>query len=86
MFYFLALKNIPKGIPAVPTIHTIRINKITPNIFCIQGKNTPVIVPKLAPLVCVLLAVCESCCLTEPILPSLPSLNAVSATISSCLS
>ena len=38
------IKN-PKIAPAVPTTHVKRINKITPKIFCIHGKKTPINVP-----------------------------------------
>jgi hypothetical protein len=35
----------PQIAPAVPTTHVKRMNNITPNIFCIHGKNTPISVP-----------------------------------------
>lgn len=31
--------------PAVPTIHTILMKRITPKMFCTQGKKTPSNVP-----------------------------------------
>ena len=44
------IKTIPKlsSNPAIPTIHVIRINNRTPNIFCIVGRYTPNNVPSLA--------------------------------------
>lgn len=33
--------------PAVPTTQTIRMKSMTPNMFCIHGKNTPSTVPSL---------------------------------------
>lgn len=38
------IKN-PQIAPAVPTTHVKRMNNITPNIFWIHGKNTPISVP-----------------------------------------
>lgn len=35
----------PQMAPAVPTTHVNRINRMTPNIFWIHGKNTPINVP-----------------------------------------
>lgn len=35
----------PQTAPAVPTTHVKRMNNITPKIFCIHGKNTPINVP-----------------------------------------
>lgn len=38
------IKN-PHSAPAVPTTHVKRMNKMTPKIFCMQGKKTPMSVP-----------------------------------------
>lgn len=35
----------PQMAPAVPTTHVKRMNNITPNMFWIHGKNTPINVP-----------------------------------------
>lgn len=39
------IKN-PHTAPAVPTTQVKRMNKMTPKIFCMQGKKTPMSVPK----------------------------------------
>ena len=44
------MKTIKKAcsIPATPTIHDKRINRITPKMFWIVGRYTPISVPILA--------------------------------------
>ena len=41
------MKN-PSRMPALPTSHTRRMKRITPNMFWMQGKYTPRTVPSLA--------------------------------------
>lgn len=61
------------------------MNKMTPKMFWIHGRKTPVIVPRFAPFGCVLLLpLLDNCSLTEPILSS-PSAKASSGIISSFL-
>lgn len=38
----------PQIAPAVPTTHVKRINKMTPNMFWMHGRNTPIRVPTRA--------------------------------------
>ena len=38
----------PSMAPQVPTIHVIRMKRITPKMFWRQGRNTPKRVPRLA--------------------------------------